>query len=117
MQITISHEVTDEQIENLLDEASRGSNYWCGGVGELAYTSVCKDIIAGKHQIKLIDWENKDKVYWFDVQNIKAGLKIMAEKYPKHFGDALGVGSDYNSDADTGDVFLQCALLGEVIYG
>lgn len=114
MQISISQEVSTEQIKNLLDEASRGSAYWCQGVEELAYESVCDDVIAGAVMLTLID-EEESKSHYFDVQNVKAGLKIMAEKYPKHFGEAIGIGG--NSDDETGDVFMQCALLGEVLYG
>ncbi len=47
------------------------------------------------------------------IEAIKGGVKIMAEKYPRHFGDWIGE----NDDATTGDVFLQCCLFGEVIYG
>lgn len=48
-----------------------------------------------------------------DLEAIKKGLQIMAEKYPRHMGDFL----NENDDADTGDVFLQCCLFGEAIYG
>ena len=41
------------------------------------------------------------------------GLAIMAEKYPRHFADLL----NENDDADTHDVFMQCVVLGEVVYG
>jgi hypothetical protein len=41
------------------------------------------------------------------------GLEIMREKYPRHWADFMGG----NSVADTGDVFLQCATLGEIVYG
>lgn len=41
------------------------------------------------------------------------GLEIMAREYPRHFANVLS-GED---DAETGDVFLQCCLFGEVVYG
>lgn len=47
------------------------------------------------------------------IEAIQRGVKIMAEKYPRHFGDWI----KENDDAITGDVFLQCCLFGEVIYG
>lgn len=47
------------------------------------------------------------------IEAIQRGVKIMAEKYPRHFGDWLSE----NDDAITGDVFLQCCLFGEVVYG
>lgn len=42
-----------------------------------------------------------------------AGLQIMAQKYPSHFGDFMSE----NDDASTADVFVQCAVFGEIIYG
>jgi len=47
------------------------------------------------------------------IEAIQRGVKIMAEKYPRHFGDWIAE----NDDATTGDVFLQCCLFGEVVYG
>lgn len=59
------------------------------------------------------DIEEKDAVYKLDREAIERGLKTMAEKYPKHFGDFMSE----NDDAITGDVFLQCCLLGKIVYG
>jgi len=42
-----------------------------------------------------------------------SGLSTMAAKYPRHFGDFISG----NSDAETDDVFCQCVVLGDVIYG
>ena len=41
------------------------------------------------------------------------GIEIMAEKYPRHFANVVSE----NDDAETGDVFLQCCLFGEIVYG
>lgn len=41
------------------------------------------------------------------------GLAVMMNKYPKHAADFLAE----NEDANTGDVFIQCCLLGEIVYG
>lgn len=46
-------------------------------------------------------------------ETLLKGAKIMEAKYPRHFYDAI----NENGDAATGDVYLQCALFGEVIYG
>ena len=48
-----------------------------------------------------------------DLGTIRHGLQVMADKYPRHFSTFL----NENEDADTGDVFLQCCLWGEVIFG
>ena len=44
---------------------------------------------------------------------ILSGLKAMREKYKGHWNDVI----TENTDADTGDAFIQCCLFGEVIYG
>jgi hypothetical protein len=41
------------------------------------------------------------------------GLHLLAEKYPKHFNDFV----TENEDADTGDIYLQLCLFGEVVFG
>ena len=46
-------------------------------------------------------------------ESIRSGLRVMAERYGRHFGDFLAG----REDAITGDVFLQCSLLGEVVFG
>jgi hypothetical protein len=48
-----------------------------------------------------------------DLGTIRYGLDTMAHKYPRHFQDLL----NDNEDATTGDVFLQCCLWGEVVFG
>jgi hypothetical protein len=53
------------------------------------------------------------KTYRLDLESIVKGIQFMAEKYPRHFADM--VSEDF--DATTGDVFLQCCLFDEVIYG
>jgi len=41
------------------------------------------------------------------------GLDTMAEKYSGHFQNFI----DEDGDSDTADVFLQCCIFGEVVYG
>ena len=48
-----------------------------------------------------------------DGQAIARGLQSMADKYPRHLHDLLAE----DGDAETGDVFLQCCLFGEIVYG
>jgi len=48
-----------------------------------------------------------------DLAKIKRGLAVFREKCPGHYADWVSE----NDDADTGDAFLQCAALGEVVYG
>jgi hypothetical protein len=55
----------------------------------------------------------ESKTYRLDRAAICKGLRIMAEKYPRHYCD---IRTD-NDDATTGDVMLQCCLFGEIVFG
>ena len=57
----------------------------------------------------------KGRKFKLDREAVARGLAAMQAKHPKHFADALA--DDGSADADTGDVFLQCCLFGEVIFG
>lgn len=61
------------------------------------------------------DAEDEDeKPCWrLDREALIKGIKIMAEKYPIHFGDFMRE----HDDAETGDVFVQCCVLGEIVFG
>ena len=55
--------------------------------------------------------EAEPKLFTFD--SIQKGLDVLSEKYPTRIAEILSE----NYDADTADVFLQCCLLGDVVYG
>lgn len=46
------------------------------------------------------------------LEALRSGLRIMAEQYPQHFADVLNGG-----DATTGDVLVQLAVFGEIVFG
>lgn len=48
-----------------------------------------------------------------DREACERGLILMAQKSPRHWGDFLAE----DDDAITADIFLQYALLGDVVYG
>jgi len=56
---------------------------------------------------------DSEKVYRLDKEALARGLTVMGEKYPSHMANFM----EENDDAITGDVFIQCALLGDIIYG
>lgn len=63
--------------------------------------------------ITLLDMEDDRKSYRLDLPALKRGAAIMAVKYPRHFSDMVNEGGD----AITGDVLIQCAVFGELVYG
>jgi len=52
-------------------------------------------------------------IFEWTLEKALAGIKIMAEKYPRHFHDII----IENDDADTADIFGQCVVYGEAVYG
>ena len=57
--------------------------------------------------------EDGDRRFTLDLPALKRGLAILSLDYPRVFADWV----KENDDALTGDALLQCALLGEVVYG
>jgi len=136
-EVKTSVQFTEQQIHNLLCSAFEGgSNYWYN----------IKEFIKPKDEdlfkndmnelfrhldyplspggaliiIDLNDWDEdedpgaeKTEQYRLDLDSLKKGLQTMADKFPDHFKDFV----DENDDANTGDVFLQCCLFDDVIFG
>jgi len=57
--------------------------------------------------------DDKDEPLFLGSLEAQKGLQLMANKYPDHFSDVI----TENMDAITADVWLHCALLGEMVYG
>ena len=47
------------------------------------------------------------------LDNVKKGLELMHDQYPRHYADLV----EEDDDLTTGDVWLQLAVFGELIYG
>lgn len=130
MQITIKTEVTLERISDLLASAfeggSYGSGYWCKIVKyitppKLNFRTDPKTVYKyldyplnrdGAVLIKSTEDPQKQGL-WINLDTIKRGLELMAEKQPKHWADFM----KEEDDGSTADVFLQLCLFGDVIYG
>jgi hypothetical protein len=138
MFVTIKKEVSLEILFNLLTSAFEGgSNYWIERAEktkrpkpEDIYTEdnglspnvYLQNIPLSKGgEVTVFDCEAEDEQgnqasYKLNLATLKKGIQVMAEKYPKHFADAMDLENGCG-DADTGDCFLQCCCFGEVIYG
>lgn len=115
-------EITDQMIHDLLVTAREGgSNYWMEG---LDYTLPEQDVTPIDGTIyPFVDYpmsggavtitHDDDEKATLTRENIERGLVVMAEKYPRHMNDVI----IENYDADTADVFLQCCVFGELVYG
>jgi hypothetical protein len=134
MKITMEVEVKEEDLKGLLCCAIEGgSNYWYHDLAPvLAKGLTLKDFSeGGKMQDPKDYWhwcqvvpltegcavtlkaDEDPKTYRLDRKAIEKGLKVFQEKCPRHFADFMAD----NTDANTGDSFLQCVLFGDVIYG
>jgi hypothetical protein len=132
--VTVKKEISASRIVNLLCTAFDGGfgswgRYethmppepdWSWGEGtpeetEKDWADVRKVYVAsmcGGH-VTMYDMEDDEKPYRLDKAALHRGMRIFAEKYPKHFSDFI----NYNDDAITGDVYLQCCIFGDAIYG
>ena len=59
------------------------------------------------------DGLDEGKQFRLDHERLVRGWDLMKEKYPRHFADVIAE----NDDAITADVYLQCCLFGELIFG
>jgi|OM-RGC.v1.025801105 hypothetical protein len=63
--------------------------------------------------VVITDIEDDTERWRLNRAAITRGIVTMSQKYPRHWKN---VGTS-EEDAETGDVFLQCCLLGEIVYG
>ena len=119
--------VDPQTVQDLIVTAFEGgSNYWLGNSrvelvhpayedlpadGVVWYGNSKRNVFAEPDFKVTIDTE--EGLETLDAAAIEKGLGVMATRYARHFADIV----QDNMDADTGDVFLQCALFGEVVYG
>lgn len=113
----LKYVVTQQQIADLVVTALEGgSDDWLGSC-EPCYKFHQDYSEADRYGEDMIprtfSVDEDDQTYVFNRAGIQRGLHIMSTKYPSNFRDLF----DENMDADTADVFMQCALLGDVIYG
>ncbi|MDD5092815.1 MAG: hypothetical protein PHV74_00320 [Dehalococcoidia bacterium] len=120
--LTATNQIEDQRVKDLLTSALEGgSNYWymitrhtyAPGLGrnDVEFPHIDLPFIDGGSLTIKADEDPKE--YTLDRRAIEKGLRIMAEKYSKHFSDFM----NENDDSITGDVFLQCCLFGELVYG
>jgi len=120
---TTNAEPVEKTQEYLLCSAFEGgSNYWYRiedykypeGKAKKDFEFPYIELPFSGGVVKVRDMEaDVKKVYLLNGRALKRGWKVMLEKYPHHYADAV----TGQHDAITGDVFLQCCLFGDVIYG
>ena len=118
--------ISKQQVADLLSTASEGGiNYWA----EVLDYSVPPELpfrFDKSYVYKFVDYplnggavtigpleEDGDGPWTLDGAAIERGLGVMANKYPRHWKSLI----EDNADAETADVFVQCCLFGEIVYG
>ena len=126
MKVNITYEIPSQRVADLVITAVEGGcNYWCNG------------LFLKKHNAKLTDgnWYADPKLYdeSFILECLETvdertgetkshligpgefsrGFDVMARDFPKAFEDFMSE----NDDAETADIFMQCVVFGELIYG
>ena len=72
------------------------------------------EAVCNGETIPVYDIENEDEELGkFNIESINKGLELMLQEGSEHFADALAE----NEDADTGDIFFQFCVMGEVVFG
>lgn len=98
----IKVEISQECIDDLLERA--GILYWARPIGF-------------GDELKIVDLET-DKEYTITNTMIQNGLIEMSQHSPHTFGTILSWDhKDDNTDMNTGDILIQYAIFGEVMYG
>ena len=115
-------------VSDLISSAFEGgSNYWASVVSTQAPTKItfrCELFASDAEPHRYYDWPlNEGGSVTIDadgesegelnLQSIEKGLELMAEKFPKRFVAIC----DDTYDAEDADVFLQLAILNEVVFG
>lgn len=131
---TTKHFTTKQGLSDLLSVATYG-NYWPiiktfksdAEKGLFDKCDCCEDkwataILKGKGIVvydgyALEDAETEEEKnearHILTLDGVKRGLELMRDLYPYHWADL----ADENDDLITGDVWLQLAVFGELIYG
>jgi hypothetical protein len=125
--VTVEVEVEWKHIENELCSAwEGGSNYWleCYGfrpptdpadAAKVEYRYQNALYPGGACLCRIAEDETGEEPEELELTREKliAGVKLFAQRYPKHFADM----QTERGDANTGDLFLQLSLLGSIVYG
>ena len=117
--------IPNQKIQDLIVTAvESGANYWAKFKFPKDYKQKCQDyseIPFHNDNIEVYDIETDELLGYLNRASIKVGLQLMADRKDmkgkvvpaRHFKN---LATD-NEDAETADVFMQLAVMGEIVYG
>lgn len=123
--ICLSNEV---RLNLLVSALEGGSNYWyllgARSVNEveeylnkddagLPFAFQMMRAIERGASIRVFDCETGEKLGYINLESIKNAEEIMLRDYPEQYA----IAKQDEGDADTGDIWFQLSVMGEVVYG
>lgn len=105
-----------EVAADLIVDAWSWSHYWAKGeITKQPEEERCfvEEIAFKGGEVTIYDVETEEKLGVLNEETLEKGWEVFRHKYPRHYADAWAE----EADAITGDVYLQCCVMGEVIYG
>jgi hypothetical protein len=124
-QIEIPFTISREMVESIIVGALEGgSNYWyLLGEGIPAkdeeQTPLSMRVVNAlmedpEFKLEILDLENEDEVLgYLTLEGLKNAFRLVAGQHAWHFTNLVSE----HDDAETHDVFFQCAVMGEIVFG
>ena len=119
-QAVINFKLTEEDIDDIMDAALYGINYWCSEaeiVGE-RLGDYASDQISRGGTLKLYDAESDD-VWELTLEKFLNGFKLWVANGDDEYGALQSDGSVDTGEIDsaTADMIIQYALFDEIVFG
>lgn len=119
-QAVINFKLTEEDIDDIMDAAFYGINYWCGEaeiVGERLGDYASEQISRGG-TLKLYDAESDD-VWELTLEKFLNGFKLWVTNGDDEYGALQSDGTVDTGEIDSAmaDMIIQYALFDEIVFG
>lgn len=116
----VTSKVSHSDLECLFITAVEGgSNYWFEvAEGCMPKSESLSDLYevcleCPEFQVDVFERNTFDLLGIINLERLIKGLDIMMRDYPRHYADVI----EDNADAETADVYFQCVVMGEVVFG
>lgn len=123
MKIKLEMEIEERRLKDLVSCGFEGGvGYWCvitdyenKNNAKVAFRHIDLPFVEGGAVLCEVNDEEDPPTLRLDKAAIERGLKLFSsdKQWKRHFANFI----KENEDAETGDVFLQLCMLGDVVYG
>lgn len=130
--LTQKHFLSKEGLSDLLSVATYGNGWPCIKIKRSEYhlaneyENECREdkwasvlvnggtlVVYDEYEEEELEADELPTKYTLTLKDVRKGLRLMKKLYPHHYADLV----TENDDLETGDVWLQLAVFGELIYG